>query len=375
MLYKLTHILDEAAKEVPELLWSPAAVRGMKSVVEKFPEVRARTIGPVRLGVFGLELRLAAGAEQVDLTFPILGEDRDVIVNLGRDATEGAWLREEPLWSRIWQLCCRWADPQTLLGQHVKLLWLELDVTGQTGEGALPAPGIFVRFEPETTASASDETWRQILSDVLSLLGGQEPRPELQERFERCRRALPPGAFVQYVGLMLARGSDTVRFVFAGLSEPHLPGFLAGAGWPGPSGDLLDVLDGVTRSGGETLHPGADALQLDFGPSGALPRIGLEYVFDRSCQVEEGIRERRFLEHLVERGLCSPEKLAALLKLPGRDLAVWKDLCLIGHSRQVHHVKLVVGPDGVSEAKAYYGRSLTIQRLESADGAGAASVS
>ena len=370
MLYKLTHVLDEAAKDVPELLWSPSAVRRMKSVVERFPQVRLRTIGPVRLGVFGLELRLAAGADQVDLTFPLLAEDRDVIVNLGQDEEEGRWLREEPLWSRIWQLCCRWADPQTLLGQHVKLLWLELDVTSQTGEGSLPAPGIFVGFPPATTVDADDETWRRIVSEVLSLLDGREPRPELQERFERCRRALPPGAFVQYIGLMLARGGDTVRFVFGGLSDADLPGFLAAAGWPGPAADLPDILGDVTRPGGETLHPGASALQLDVGPAGALPRIGLEYVLDRTLQVEEGIRERRFLEHLVERGLCAPEKLAALLKLPGRALEVWQDLCLIGHSRQIHHVKLVVGPDGVSEAKAYYGRALTIRRLENPDGTG-----
>ena len=363
MLYRLTQAIDEAAKDVPALLWSPSAVRNMKSVVERFPEVRARTIGPARLGVFGLEVRLAEGAEQVDLTFPILGEDREVIVSLGRDSSEGGWLREDPLWARVWQLCCRWADPETLLGQHVKLLWFELDVDGQTGEGSLPAPGIFVRFKPETTPGASRETWRQILSDVLLLLGGREAQPALLEHFDLCLRSLPPGAFVQYIGLMLARGGDTVRFVFADLSEPDLPAFLNAVGWPGRSSGLPDLLKDVTTSGGEMLHQGAGALQLDIGPPGVLPRLGLEYVLDRSAQVEGGIRERRFLEHLVERSLCSAEKLAALLELPGRSLEVWRDLCRVGHSRQVHHIKLVVGSEGVSEAKAYYGRSLTIQRL------------
>ncbi len=364
MLYRLTQILDEAAKDVPALLWSPSAVSRMKSVVERFPEVRARTIGPARLGVFGLEFRLAEGAEQVDLTFPILPEDREVIVSLGRDEAEGGWLREDPLWARVWRFCRLWADPETLLGQHVKLLWFELDVDGQTGKGALPEPGIFVRFEPETTAHSSRETWRQILSNVLLLLGGHEPQPALVERFELCLRSLPTGAFVQYIGLMLARGGDTVRFVFAGLSEPGLPGFLDAVGWPGRSSDLLEILRSATGPGDETLHPGAGALQLDIGPPGVLPRIGLEYVLDRSAQIEGGISERRFLERLVELNLCSTEKLAALLKLPGRTLAVWRDLCWVGHSRQVHHIKLVVGPAGISEAKAYYGRALTIQRLE-----------
>lgn len=370
MLYRMTYFIDEAAKVVPPLLWPPSAVARMKSVLERFPQVRVRTIGPARLGVFGLELRLAEGAEQVDLTFPILREDRDVIVAMGQDSAEGAWLREDPLWNRVLQFCRRWADPETLLGRHVELLWFELDMDGRagTGEGAaLPSPGIFVRFEPKTTAEASPETWRQLLSDVLSLLGGREPQPDLVERFELCVRSLPPGAFVQYIGLMLARGGDTVRFIFATLSEADIPGFLAAVGWPGRPGELRDSLQAVTAPGGEALHPGADTLQLDIGPGGALPRIGLEYGLDRSVQVDEGIRERKFLERLVERRLCSPEKLAALLELPGRELSVWRDLCLVGHTRQVHHIKLVVDPQGVREAKAYYGRALTIQRLEEAE--------
>jgi len=363
VLFKLTHIIDQAAEDISPLLFSPAAVRQMKSVVERFPEVQARTIGPARLGVIGLEFRLASGAEQVDLTFPILGEDRDVMVSLGRDSTQGGWLHEEPVWQRIWQFCCRWADAKTLLGQHVKLLWFELDVNSEASQGALPAPGIFVRFPPETTAKASRETWRRILSDVLSLLTGQAPRPALVEHFERCRRSLPPGAFVQYVGLMLSRGGDTVRFVFADLSEPDLPAFLEAIGWSERSGDLLEKLHAVTTSPeGERLHRGASALQVDIGPPGILPRIGLEYVLDRSKQVETGIEERRFLERLVARSLCSAEKLEALLELPGRTLSPWHDLCLVGHSRQVHHIKLVVDPAGPSEAKAYYGRALVIRR-------------
>ena len=103
-----------------------------------------------------------------------------MIVSLGRDRQEGGWLHEDPVWQRIWQFCCRWADRTTLLGQHVKLLWFELDVNSETSEeGTLPAPGIFVGFTPQTTAEASPETWRQILADVLSLLAGQAPKSAL----------------------------------------------------------------------------------------------------------------------------------------------------------------------------------------------------
>lgn len=366
MLFRLTHTIDQAAEDIPPLLWSRAAVGQMKSVVERFPEIQARTIGPARLGVIGLEFRLAPGAEQVDLTFPILSEDRDVIVNLGRDPKHGSWLREEPMWQRIWQLCCRWADETTLLGRHVKLLWLELDVNHETGaEGTLPAPGIFVGFTPQTTVEASHETWRRMLSDVLSLLTGQAPQPALLGHFERCLRALPEGAVVQYAGLMLSRGGDTVRFVFADVAEPDLPAFLSTIGWPERADDLLEKLRAVTTSPeGERLHRGASTLQVDIGPAGILPRIGLEYQLDRSRQVERGIEERSFLERLVARSLCSAEKLEALLELPGRTLSTWRDLCLVGHSRQVHHVKLIIDSAGLSEAKAYYGQALAIQRIQ-----------
>jgi hypothetical protein len=366
MLYRFTQIIDEAAKDVPALLWPPSSVCKMKAVVERFPEVQARTIGPVRWGVFGLEFRLAQSAEQVDLTFPILAEDRDVIVRLGQDSSEGGWLREGPVWARVWELCRRWADMESLLGRHIKLLWLELDVDAKATEESLPAPGIFVRFEPETTACSSRATWRRILSDVLLVLGGRAPQPALLENLELCLGSLPPGAFVQYVGLMLARGGDTVRFVFANLSEPDLPGFLEAVSWPGQPEGFLELLQDIATSKGERLHSGPSALQMDIGSPGVLPRLGIEYVLDRSAQIEQGIRELKFLEHLVERELCSAEKFAALLELPGRNLSVWRDLCLIGHSRQVHHIKLVFDSEKISEAKAYYGRALTIQRLTGA---------
>lgn len=368
MLFKLTRFIDEAAQNVPALLWSPAAVARMKALVERFPEVETRTIGPVRLGVFGLEFRLAPEAEQVDLTFPLLGEDRDVLVHHGDDEAAGRWLREDPVWSRIWRLCGRWAEPETLLGRYVERLWLELDIRGEPPEGTLPAPGIFVGLKPETTAEASPETWRQLVTEVLELLAGQPPEPALLGRFEGCVRSLPAGAFVQYLGLMLSRGGGTVRFVFAKLAEAELPRFLTAVGWPGPIEELPAVLADLITAGGETLHPGASALQLDIGPAGVLPGIGLEYVLDRSVQAEGRIGEQRFFEHLVDRNLCSAEKLAALTELPGRTLEPWRGICQVGHSRQIHHVKLALGPRGPSQAKAYYGRSLLIQPLEGGAG-------
>lgn len=370
MLHDMQSVIGDVSADVPERLWSPRAVGQMRSLVERFPATPNHQIGPVRFGVVGLEFRLAADAEQVDLSFPILKEDRDVIVALGDDPDEGSWMRDDPVWRRVLQLCRLWAeDPE--ISPYIKLLWLEMDVdegvepSEGTDRSDVPPPGIFVGFHREVTTELSPAGWRRLASRTLATLTGTEPAAEILVRFERCRQSLPEGAFVQYAGLMLSRGADLVRFVFGDVAEDELPSFLATCGWPGDPEDLRRQLsDAATSTDGERLHGGAAAVQFDIGRSSVSPRLGLEYVFDRSNQVEQGVEERPFLEHLVTLGLCSEEKLQEILELPGRRMEPWKNDCMIGHVRQVHHVKLVVLPDGVSEAKVYFWRSVSILQLE-----------
>ena len=363
MLHRLTHVIDQAARQVPQALWSPAAVRRMKAAVERFPELDGRDIGPVRWGVIGLEFRLGAGAEQVDLTFPILAEDRDAI--LGLEGAVEPWLRRAPAWGRVRELCRGWADERSRLASRVRLLWLELDMAEASAGEAVTSPGVFVRFDPAATTEESPHSWQALLSEVLIALTGEGPRPALLRDFERCRGALPPGTHVQYVGLMLSRGAGAVRFVFAGPAEADWPAFLEAVGYPGEAARSRRDLAAVTTAAGRRLHPGPTAIQLDLGPAGVVPRFGAELVLDRAVQAEGRIAERAFLEHLAARGLCSDDKLASLLELPGRSLRPAGDL-LVGHARSIHHVKVVFGPGGPVEAKAYYGRALAIERLPGA---------
>jgi hypothetical protein len=359
VLYKLTHVIDQAARQVPEALWSPAAVRRMKAAVESFPDLDGRDIGPVRWGVIGLEFRLRAAAEQVDLTFPLLAEDRDTILALGGGVEP--WLRRAPAWGRVRELCRCWADGRSRLAARVKLLWIELDMDEARRADAVNSPGVFVRFDPAATADEGRESWQALLSDVLVALTGAGPRPALLREFERCRGALPPGAHVQYVGLMLSRGAEAVRFVFAGPAESDWPAFLEAVGFPGEAARARGELAMVTTAAGRRLHPGPTAIQLDLGPDGVLPRFGAELVLDRAVQTVGRIAERAFLEHLAARGLCTDDKLASLLELPGRSLRPAGDL-LVGHARSIHHVKVVFDLHGPTEAKAYYGRALAIER-------------
>jgi hypothetical protein len=362
MLNGFTKVIDQAAAHVPAILWSPRAMRDMRAVVERFPCVKGKTIGPVRLGIIGMELRLAAGAAQVDLTLPILREDRDAIVALGRDQEDGAWIHAHPVWSRIWRFCCRWADPSTAVGEHVDLLWFEFDVE-ETAAPGLPVPGIFIGFKPESTARADAATWRQVLHEVVDGLTGTAPSAELLDHFEGALAALPRGAYVRFFGLMLSRGAEAVRFVIGGLGRAELPGLLAAVGWPG---DADAAAERVLEATGEGLVPDAHSLQYDVCSAGVLPRIGIECALDRGPQTEGHFVEREFLQRLVDRSLCDADKRDALLALPGETVAPYDGICILGHARQVHHLKLVLDNEAVREAKAYYGRSLVVRRLDAA---------
>ncbi|MDB4950793.1 MAG: hypothetical protein JWM27_3442 [Gemmatimonadetes bacterium] len=363
MLHGLTKVIGQASRHVPETLWAPRQVERMRALAERFPAVSGRTVGAVRLGVMGLEMRLAAGADQVDLLFIVLAEDRDAILALAADEADGAWMRADPHWSRIVELCRRWADPASLLGRHVDLLWFEFDVDGGGAQAAVPVPGIFVGFKPATTRETDGETWRSILGQVVECLAGAPPRPALADRFAACVAAVPQGAYVHFIGMMLSRGAGAVRLVVAGTGDAQIPGYLAEVGWPGAADGLGETLAAAAGAG---VHTGAASLQVDVADR-VLPRIGLEYPFDREAQVRGRFAERRFLDRMVEMGLCDPAKRDALLALPGETTERRESVGLeVGHARQVHHVKLVVDPGGVVEAKAYYGQALTIRRIEPA---------
>lgn len=369
MLRGFTKVIDQAAAHVPAVLWPPQAMRDMKSVVERFPGVKGKTIGPVRLGIIGMELRLAAGAGQVDLTLPILREDRDAIVALGRDEEDGAWMHAHPVWSRIWRFCCHWADSATAAGQHVELLWLEFDVL-ETAAPGLPVPGIFIGFKPESTARADAATWRQLLHEVVEDLTGDAPSADTLGHLERSLAALPPGAYVRFFGLMLSRGAEAVRFVIGGLGRAELPALLEAIGWPGDAGQAAGWVGEVAA---DSLAADAHSLQYDVGAAGVFPRIGVECALDREPQNAGHFVERELLQRLVDRSLCDAQKRDALLALPGETVAPYDGICILGHARQVHHLKLVLDAEAVREAKAYYGRSLVVRRLDPAAGAPTAS--
>ncbi|MEM9553666.1 MAG: hypothetical protein AAGC60_05355 [Acidobacteriota bacterium] len=366
----MSSVIDQLALQTPDRLWPPDAVAGMKALVERFPTAETGPmIGAVRFGILGVELRLGEREVQVDLSMPILREDRDAILELAGHEEDGHWLREDLWWSRVHQLCRRWAEAGGLLHRHLEMLWLELDVlesdatqSDSEAQVGLPAPGIFVGFSRSAGGEADAPTRRQLLQEIVLVLTGEIPDPAVFEHLEVCVAALPEAARLQFFGLMLSRGSGVVRFVFAGLSAVEIRPFLETVGWPGNAEALERTLLGLLSDEDRRLLPDRAAVQIDVAARGVQSRLGLELPLDATTQRHQGrVAEERFLRRLADRGLCSAAKLEALLELPGRSLQSWGEVYRVGHTRQIHHIKLAVGGGGEIEAKAYYGRILTIE--------------
>jgi hypothetical protein len=185
---------------------------------------------------------------------------------------------------------------------------------------------------------------------LLPALQGHPLQDGQRDLILACLDALPASATLLYVFNLRARGSDAIRLEIFGLEPAGILSYLQKMKYEAASavGEIASLFAGVER-----LHLSFDVTEE------ILPRIGLEGSFPRQPRREA--RWEAFLERLVQRGLCAPEKRDALLAWPGYD-TFWtaaqrwpvaelgpRGACI----RLLSHLKIVCGPDREPEAKAY----------------------
>src|SRR5207248_1314510 len=114
-------------------------------------------------------------------------------------------------------------------------LCLEFDLR-DASPSAVPVPSAF--FAPCQGLTRTDvdgdrlaAAW--VLDPAIRLLRGTVLPPAAARAVTGCVAALPHGAHVFQVGLMLARPVDAVRLCVRGLEFSDLPVYLARVGWPG----------------------------------------------------------------------------------------------------------------------------------------------
>jgi hypothetical protein len=301
-----------------------------------------------------LECRLDPRDTRTDLVIGVEAAGRAILCGDNPAiALHPAVTRAGP-WKQVRDFCRAWADPASPLHEGVERLWLEFDISGDADPAeSRPLPGVFLDFAESACASGPPEERCGYAVLALRSLLGTEPSPAVTGHLLRCLRALPEGACIPYVGVLIPRGTDLVRLCVMGLGEERLCDYLRAVGWTGPYASLAALLERVRASGGGSASPSMALVHLDVG-SDLLPKVGLEFAFARSSQVRGRLHEPGFLDLLVEEGFCTAPKRRVLLAWPGCEPVrlpheLWPSLAL----RHLAHVKIVVDAGGPREAKAY----------------------
>jgi hypothetical protein len=261
-----------------------------------------------------------------------------------------------PVWQAVRDYYQEWSEPDSFLYRSVDHITLEFDLDAPRSQMPIPCIGLALNRE----VGREDASLMKIV-ERLSLIQFQHLASSRWESdLQLCFNSLPDGARIAGIGLMLSRPSKVVKVVVKEMPPQQFSDYLEQIGWAEPR-DVLSILV-------STLSEFVDSIALSFDIGDTIsPRIGLECFWEK--QPFDEPRWQLFLDHLVERGLCTPAKQKALLTWPGfsqkadcPDLwppnLTWGDQFLSSQafsvfSRTIYEVKIVYQPGRALEAKAY----------------------
>lgn len=297
-----------------EPLFDPEAVSRLRAL--------ACRLSGEGLGV--IEARLGQGADALDLSLQVVEPDHARRLAQRLPPHLGSFLR-------------RWAEPGGPFAR-VPSVWLEYDLDRE------PRPVVCAKLRPDAGLP-----W--LLDALLPALHGKPLAAAQRRLVRRCHEAIPPPASLLYAFSLRPRGNDAVRMEIFGLDPASIPRYLRAVA---PDFDPRVEDAAPLFAGVERIH-----LSLDVSPGAILPRIGIEGSFSRLPSREP--RWSGLLDRLVDRGLCTPGKRAAVLSWTGYD-TFWSaaqswpvatagvdGFCV----RSLSHLKVVCDPGRDLEAKAY----------------------
>lgn len=138
--------VDPLIDDLPSPLCTARARARLKATTRLFPHRPPWTTVASRAGVVGLEFRLAAKSEQVDLAVPVTADDAETMVRLWDDPVD-SWLRVHSRLSNLMEFFRFWhtAEAAKTLTDS-RLAWIELDVDPAGTPNHLPIK-VFVQLK------------------------------------------------------------------------------------------------------------------------------------------------------------------------------------------------------------------------------------
>ena len=210
------------------------------------------------------------------------------------------------------------------------------------------SPGIFLGYPRFWEPGQHGYTNPGVLTAALAAATAQPECDGERRAVETVFNALPAGARISHAGAFPGRGTRAIRLLIAGVEAAALPRTLERLNWPGSVDAVEAAVSGLVH-----LTPYV-TIAIDVGPDGVSPRLGLEMFqsanstrhFENSPEVWQ-----RFIDRLVERDLCLPEKAAGLRDAARAEMISDPASGLRAH-KGINHFKITVHGDNV-QAKAY----------------------
>lgn len=341
--------LSASAPFAPTPVLTPDALRAL--------EPAARSVPAAGAGCFYFESKLRDGAPDVDLVFELNRTGMRAVCGEGGASSVPPRLAETSAWTNVARYArAALAAPSVEYGGRdwpsLGPLWLEFDAA----RGAVPGifSGLLETLYGDPLAFARDERPAWYLGGIgraLGALGVEAPRAAYDQAAALVE-ALPEGPVLSVFGLMMQRPRPALRLCFERMEMADVVPYLGAIGWGGDVAQVRDVIGRLTEGPGVGPLP-RTFLHVDVW-DGVMPRVGVEFCFRRPAQFHGRFEEAPWLDRLVDLGLASAEKCAALSAWPGVSVfrharRQWRPDVV---NRRVNHVK-VVFEHGRVEAKAY----------------------
>ncbi len=297
---------------------------------------------------FGFEFRLGASSPAADL-FVVVLPDSELARHYVREgacaepgspaAALAAGLREQT------------ENPDSYLARGVAGMVLEYDLAEVEPGRPPPAPGIFLtprRSAPGARAGFHEHGDPAGLLAALAVTAGWSGCEDEIPKVERILASLPDTGYLLQGGALPGRSPKAFRLVIKGVAKGTVPALLERLEWPGPAAEAAGVLAAL-----DDLIAYV-AVSIDVTTHGLGPRLGLELYRPLKWFAADRTGWLPFIARIEERGWCLPAKADGLRSWPGTE-GLLDDGGMRVVRQGINHVKVVIGPDAPTSAKAYAG--------------------